>query len=142
MDDTYLQARDGNTQIFGPGILTNDTVPCGSAVEVELVTPPKHGQVTALRGDGGFTYVQIPGSASNTRHSNRQSRQAQPRAASSGLLVPDAFTYKITCPDTGLVSLMMHSMPGHEPRYVKPPPRVAACQANMHCMAYQAQVPP
>lgn len=111
MDDTYLQSPDGNTQIFGPGILTNDSVPCGSAVEVELITPPKHGEVTALSADGGFTYVQVPsggaGSASNGRQRNRQSRQAQPRAAATGgLLVADSFTYEIRCPDTGLVSAL------------------------------------
>ena len=88
---------------MGPGILHNDTVPCGSAVQVEVITPPKHGKVEFISDDGSFTYVQVPSGDTNTRQRNRQhSRQA--RAASPVPLLPDSFTYEIMCPDTGLVS--------------------------------------
>lgn len=78
--DTYLQAPEGPTEVTGPGILRNDSVPCGSAVQVSLVTPPRNGELTALGDDGSFSY-----------------QPAMPAQA-------DSFTYEITCPDTGLVS--------------------------------------
>lgn len=82
MDDIYPQNPDGPTDVPGPGILTNDTVPCGAAVEVSLVSPPKHGEVT-LNVSGGFTYVP------------------------KGAPMFDMFTYEIYCPDFGLVSTLL-----------------------------------
>lgn len=116
VDDSYLQSRDGITQVPGPGILANDTVPCPSDVEVVVVTPPRHGEVRDLGPDGSFTYVQELSERTNARKGSHQAaRSRQTRA--TAVLQPDSFTYEITCPDTGLVRLsqldnhsMWHSM--------------------------------
>lgn len=82
VDDLYLQPLGAPTIITGPGILRNDTVPCGSAVLVMLTTSPLHGEVTALGDDGSFTY----------EPDLTAGQQA------------DSFGYETKCPDTGLVS--------------------------------------
>ena len=55
--DQYTQAPTGDTVVpAAAGILANDTVPCGSAATVRVVTPPAHGTVTSIANDGSYTY--------------------------------------------------------------------------------------
>lgn len=72
----------------GTGILQNDTVPCGSAVTVELVTDGKYGKVT-LGDDDGFQY--------------------EP----AGDLTDDQFKYSITCEGlTSTATVYLPASPG------------------------------
>lgn len=57
VDDIYPQAPTGPTVVpAGPGILKNDTVPCGSLVEIEVVSLPIYGTIKRISEDGAFTY--------------------------------------------------------------------------------------
>lgn len=94
VDDTYLQAREGPTEVTQPTVFANDTIPCLSTVKVSVVDPPMHGKVD-LRSDGSFVYTPDPAS--------RMWRQGQQARAAPPLPKADSFTYEITCPDTGLV---------------------------------------
>jgi len=79
VDDTFVQSPEGPTIIPGPGILANDTIPCGSAAKVRVTSGPQFGSVL-LNSNGGFRYN-----------------------PSGSTLKADFFQYEIECPG-GLVS--------------------------------------
>lgn len=94
VDDTYLLTAGADTMVLpANGILLNDTVPCDSAVTIQVTTPPTKGTLVSApapwspkasrRGmaGGGFTY----------RPNNLQAPEE------------DSFEYTITC--NGMVSL-------------------------------------
>lgn len=60
VDDTFTQKVGAPTQVYAPGMLKNDDVPCGDQATIKVVTPPQHGSITAIADDGSFTYT--PGS--------------------------------------------------------------------------------
>lgn len=90
MDDTYPQPPTGPTYVPGPGVLHNDTNPCGTAAVLTVVKQPKYGQVDLLRS-GGFNY----------------NPSSKPNRA-------DYFIYQIECPN-GLVSEAAVFLPGTLP---------------------------
>ena len=56
-----------------PGLLANDSVPCGGAATVEVISPPAHGTIAndIVNDDGSFNYT--------------------------GTGVDDQFTYQVSC---------------------------------------------
>ena len=79
-DDRYPQTLGGPTDVPIPGILGNDSVPCGKDAVVAVVSPPMHGtlQDGIVGNDGSFKY-----------------EPSDPQ-------MDDEFTYEITC--NGLTS--------------------------------------
>lgn len=55
-DDTYGQPATGPTIVSGPGVLANDTIPCGGAV-VKVTRVPAYGDVMLQPTNGGFVYT-------------------------------------------------------------------------------------
>lgn len=55
MDDKFSQPESGPLIVPGPGLLANDTVPCGSAATIRVTKQPKYGEVT-VQSTGGFVY--------------------------------------------------------------------------------------
>lgn len=70
--DTFPQSLSGPTTVPGPGVLTNDTVPCGTAATIKVISNPKSGTVQ-MNNNGSFTYVP------------------------SGAPTADSFVYEVTC---------------------------------------------
>ena len=90
VDDTFPQPPSGPTTVPGPGVLPNDTIPCGTAAKLSVTKQPRHGRVERLLSSGGFTYDPYDPSGPN---------QA------------DYFTYQVECPN-GLVSEATVFLPG------------------------------
>ena len=55
-DDAFPQTLGGPTAVPPPGLLGNDSVPCGPEVKIKLVNPPQFGTVTINR-NGGLVYT-------------------------------------------------------------------------------------
>lgn len=55
VDDAYAGPQDTPIAVAAPGIVTNDHL-CPE-LNVEVVTPPTSGTLTAFDGNGGFTYT-------------------------------------------------------------------------------------
>jgi YVTN family beta-propeller protein/VCBS repeat-containing protein len=56
VNDSYATDEDTALSIQGPGLLTNDSDPQGSALTAVLVSQPAHGTVT-VNANGSFTYT-------------------------------------------------------------------------------------
>lgn len=54
-DDTFPQTLGGPTTVLTPGILGNDSIPCGTDAVVKVVSPPQFGSVSISR-NGGLVY--------------------------------------------------------------------------------------
>lgn len=72
----------------GPGVLGNDTIPCGSAAKLRVLTPPLYGQVM-LYSNGGLQYT--PTSSTGRK--------------------ADQFQYEVECPG-GLTTTATVYLPG------------------------------
>lgn len=82
-----MQAPGGApTTIPAPGVRSNDSIPCGQAATIRVVSNPTAGSVT-LNKDGSFTYVPTPTSTP----------------------VTDSFQYEINC--NGMVSKATVTLP-------------------------------
>lgn len=86
-DDMLPQSPGGPTTTPGPGVLTNDTVPCGSNAKLTVTSSPQHGTV-ALSNSGALVYT-----------------PSQP-----GQRIDDSFEYTVTC--DGMQSTATVSLPG------------------------------
>lgn len=75
---TFPQAKTGPTTVPAPGALTGDSVPCGSAATIRVVSGPSAGSVV-LSQNGSFVYTPVASPGAN-----------------------DSFVYEINC--NGLVS--------------------------------------
>lgn len=110
VEDTFIQSRNGPTEAPHPGILANDTLQCPSAVVVSVVEPPAHGTLD-LRADGSFTYTPEAASTPQLLRHSQQDRAQPP------LPKADSFTYQVSCPATGLVSIATAGMVGQHRTY-------------------------
>lgn len=91
VDDSYTQSADGlPVDVFFPGILANDSVPCGSDAILSVVTVPKYGLLTSFTNDGSFSYTPA----------------TPPR--------DDSFVYEIECPGgiTSRATVRLPAPPG------------------------------
>ena len=89
VDDLYVQPLSGPTIVPAPGVLSNDTIPCGANAVIRVTTSRSAGTVS-LNADGSFIYTP------------------------NGPPTADSFKYEIDC--NGLVSeatVLLPARPGN-----------------------------
>lgn len=70
--DSYVANVNRQLAVASPGLLANDTIASGAALEAVLVAGPAHGTLT-LGADGSFVYQPAPGYTGNDSFSYRAS---------------------------------------------------------------------